>query len=663
MENKIKHLREILHQHNHDYYILSKPKISDIEFDKLMQELQILEQKNPDFFDENSPTQRVGRDINKEFKQVKHQYNMLSLSNTYSKEELIDFDKRVKKILDKEVYEYVCELKFDGTAISLIYENGELKQAITRGDGKNGDDITSNVRTIKSIPLVLKGKDYPSKFEIRGEIFMTHEIFEQLNKTRENPFANPRNASSGSLKMQNSAKLAKRPLDSYFYHLLGENLPSNLHFENLELAKTWGLKIPNFTKKAKNIDEIFDFINYWNEERKNLNFDIDGIVIKVNDLKQQKFLGSTSKFPRWAISYKFQAERLTTQLLSVDYQVGRTGAITPVANLKPVLLSGTTVKRASLHNEEIMKNLDIKINDYVFIEKGGEIIPKIIAVDTDFRAENKDLIKDIQFIKECPICKTPLVKEENEAKYYCPNEYHCLPQIQGKIEHFVSRKAMNIEMGEATISLFLKENIIKNSSDLFELDAEKIENLEGFGKKSAENLKKSVENTKKISFEKVLFALGIRFVGETVAKKLALHFKNIENLKNANLEELISVEDIGERIAKSVIAYFKEDFNLNIIEKLKSHQLQMAIIEKDTLLESEKLKGLKIIISGVFAKYTRDEIKNLITINGGKNVSSISKKTDYLLAGVKVGESKLKKVKKLNIKIISEDDFIKMLNL
>ncbi len=664
MKKYIENLRKKLHKANFDYYVNNKSEISDFEFDNLMKELIELEKKHTDFYDENSPSMRIGSDINKDFKQIKHNNKMFSLGNTYSKEELIDFDNRIKKLLHEENYEYVCELKFDGTAISLIYENGNLKQAITRGDGNYGDDVTENVRTIKTIPMVLDGNDFPEKFEIRGEIMMTHKVFHKLNKERaeinKSVFANPRNAASGSLKMRNSYKLSLRRLNCFLYDVRGENLPSKFHFENIQMAKKWNFKTSKNTKIAKNINEVFNFIEYWDKERENLNFDIDGIVIKLNSIEQQENLGFTSKVPRWAISYKFKAERISTILLSIDYQVGRTGAITPVANLKSVLLAGTIVKRASLHNANIMKNLDVKINDRVFVEKGGEIIPKIIAVDFEYRQKNLDKIKDANYIENCPECKTPLIRKDGEAKHYCPNKYSCTPQIKAKIEHFVLRKAMNIRIGKSTINLLLKNNLIKNISDFYILKENDLIGLERFAEKSASNLIKSIEKSKKVIFEKVLYAIGIPYVGETVSKKLVYNFKNIENLQKASFEELISIEDIGERIAISLINFFNDEQNLLVINNLKNYGLNFKI--KEEMVNKEgKLSGKKIIISGTFENHSRSKLKSLIELNGGKNVTSISKNTSFLLAGTKIGPSKLKKVEKLNIPMVSEDEFINMI--
>ena len=650
-------LREEIEQHNYNYYVLSAPEISDFEFDRKLKELQDLEAKHPEFFDPNSPTQRVGSDINKNFTQVEHQYPMLSLANTYSEEEVRDFYDRVEKALN-EAFEIVCELKYDGASISLVYENGELVRAITRGDGAKGDDVTANSKTIRSIPLKLRGNDYPEKFEVRGEILMPWPVFDALNEEREKQeealFANPRNAASGTLKLQNSAVVAGRKLDSYLYYLLGENLPEDGHFENLQKAKSWGFKISDATRKYDTINGVFDFIKYWDVERKNLPVATDGIVLKVNSIRQQKNLGFTSKVPRWAIAYKFQAEKALTKLLSVSFQVGRTGAVTPVANLEPVQLSGTVVKRASLHNADIIKSLDLHYNDMVYVEKGGEIIPKIVEVDKNSRF----LVGDtVQFIKNCPECGTPLIRYEGEAAYYCPNETGCEPQIKGKIEHFVSRKAMDIHAGAETIEHFYNAGLIRNTADLYTVKIESIMNLERWGEKSARNYMESLRRSKNVAFERVLFALGIRFVGETVAKRLAYAFQNIDTLAHAGLEELTAVDEIGERIAQSVIRYFSDENNLELIRKLQDAGLQFEIDEKILSEKTTKLANLSFVISGTFSKHSRDEYKALIEKNGGKNLGSVSAKTDYILAGENMGPAKLEKAQKLGIKIINEDDF------
>ena len=657
----INKLRTELAYHNHKYYVLAQPEISDYDYDMKMKELQKLEAEFPEFHDPNSPSVRVGSDRNEEFVQVKHKYDMLSLSNTYNEEELRDFDKRVQKLLN-EPTSYVCELKFDGSAIGITYANGEFVRGVTRGDGEYGDDVSANVRTIKSIPLKLTGEEFPTEFEIRGEIFMPHKVFEKINRQKigagEAPMANPRNAAAGTLKMQNSAMVSKRGLDCYLYYMLGENLPSDSHFENLQSAKKWGFKISDATKKAENIDEVLKFIEYWEQERSNLPYDIDGIVIKVDSLALQKQLGFTSKSPRWAISYKFKAERVATKLLSVDYQVGRTGAITPVANLEAVFLAGSTVKRASLHNADQIELLGLKINDLVYVEKGGEIIPKIVGVEESQRDETA---KDIVYITECPECGTELIREEGEAKHYCLNEFGCPPQIKGKIQHFISRKAMDIDgLGEETIDLLYKENLIENIADLYELKQEQLLPLERMGEKSADNIIRGIEASKNVPFEKVLYALGIRFVGETVAKKLAAAFVNIDKLANATYEELVDVEEIGGKIAESVIKFFQSELGLDLLTKLKSAGLKFET--EDTGEEkTDKLDGKTFVISGVFEKYSRDELKDLISNNGGKNTGSISKKTDFLLAGDKMGPAKLEKAQKLGLKIISEEAFLEMI--
>ncbi len=661
-KSRIEQLRKLLNQHNYNYYVLAQPQISDFEYDNLLSELIDLENQNPEFYDSNSPSQRVGNDISKDFQQVIHKYPMLSLGNTYSKEEVSDFESRIKKTLPDTEVEYICELKYDGVAIGLTYQNGILSQAVTRGDGVQGDDVTNNVKTIKSIPLKLNEGNYPDKFEIRGEILFPHEGFLKLNKERENEgeplFANPRNAAAGTLKIQKSSIVAKRPLDCYLYFLLGENLPFDSHYENLLATKKWGFKVPEHIKKCKNIDEIFEFINYWDAERKNLPFDIDGVVIKVNSHKQQKDLGFTAKSPRWAIAYKFQAEQAKTKLLSIDYQIGRTGAITPVANLEPILLAGTTVKRASLHNSDQINLLDIRVNDFVFVEKGGEIIPKIVGVDKTLRTAES---KAVEYIKKCPECGTELIRDEGEAKHYCPNDTACPPQIKGRIEHFISRKAMNINAAEATVEALVDKGLIHDVGDLYFLTKEDILSLNRFAEKSANNLIESIENSKDIPFHRVLFALGIRYVGETVAKTIASELKSIENIKNSSIEELTEIHEIGERIAASIIDYFKNEFNLKIIDKLKISGVQLELIEDVNLQFENKLKSQTFVISGTFEKNSRDELKELIIKYGGKNTGSISAKTDYLLAGENIGPSKLEKVKKLNIPIISEDDFLKMI--
>lgn len=661
IKDQIESLRRELELHNYNYYVLSAPTISDFDFDTRLRELHELETAHPEFFDPNSPTQRVGSDIASGFEQVAHVYSMLSLGNTYSEGEVQDFYERVRKGLNED-FELVCELKYDGTSISLTYENGVLVRAVTRGDGEKGDDVTANVKTIRSIPLRLQG-NYPDKFEIRGEILMPWAVFDELNREREAQeeqlFANPRNAASGTLKLQNSAVVASRKLDAYFYYLLGENLSSDQHYGNLQAAHSWGFKISDATRVCQNLQEVADFINYWDIERKNLPVATDGIVIKVNSLNQQKNLGFTAKSPRWAIAYKFQAEKAVTRLNSVSYQVGRTGAVTPVANLDPVQLSGTTVKRASLHNADIIEALDLHIADMVFVEKGGEIIPKITAVDFDARL----LVGDkVQFIKTCPECGAALVRYEGEAAHYCPNENACPPQIKGKMEHFVSRKAMNIDgLGSETISLLFENKLLSNIADIYELKVPDLARLERLGNKSALNIKTSSENSKQIPFERVIFALGIRFVGETVAKKLAYAFKNIETLETATYEELIAVDEIGDRIAQSVLRYFADSRNVEMLTRLKSYGLQMSLSEEKLQAAGDALQGLSIVISGTFAHHSRDEYKAMIEQHGGKNVGSVSSKTSFILAGDNMGPEKLKKAENLGVKLVNETEFLAML--
>jgi len=661
-KRRIEQLKELLHHHNYQYYVLAKPEISDFEYDSLLKELIDLEEKHPELHDPNSPSQRVGNDINKEFEQVKHKYPMLSLSNTYSKEEVSDFETRIKKTLPDSEIEYVCELKYDGVAIGLNYKKGLLSRAITRGDGVQGDDVTNNVKTINTIPLIIDHNTIPEEFEIRGEILFPHDGFLKLNKERkeneETPFANPRNAAAGTLKIQKSSIVAKRPLDCFLYSMLGENSPHTSHYENLMEAKKWGFNVPDHITKCKSIDEIFDYINYWDTERKKLPFDIDGVVIKVNSYKQQRDLGFTAKSPRWAIAYKFQAEQAKTKLTSIDYQVGRTGAITPVANLEPVLLAGTTVKRASLHNSDQIELLDVRINDYVFVEKGGEIIPKIVGVDKDLRTLDS---KAVDYVKECPECGTELIRVEGEAKHYCPNDTGCPPQIKGRIEHFISRRAMNIGAAEATVDTLVDKGLIKDIGDLYFLSKEDILSLERFAEKSANNLLVSINKSKEVPFPRVLYALGIRYVGETVAKTIAAEMKSIEKIKNASTDELIEIHEIGGRIASSIVDYFKNNDNLKIIDKLRKAGVQLELSEELNQQVENKLNGQTFVISGTFEKHSRNELKELIVKFGGKNTGSISSKTNYLLAGENIGPSKLDKVKKLNIPVISENDFIQMI--
>lgn len=663
VKEKIDQLRADLHRHNYNYYVLNAPEISDKEFDARMRELQDLEKEHPEYQDDNSPTMRVGSDLNKNFTQVAHKYPMLSLGNTYSESEVTDFYDRVKKALNED-FEICCELKYDGTSISLTYENGKLVRAVTRGDGEKGDDVTDNVKTIRTIPLVLHGS-YPELFEIRGEILMPWEVFEELNRekeAREEPlFANPRNAASGTLKLQNSAIVASRKLDAYLYYLLGEELPCDGHYENLQAAAGWGFKTSEHMKKAHSLEEVFEYIRYWDTERKNLPVATDGIVLKVNSMRQQKNLGFTAKSPRWAIAYKFQAERALTRLNKVTYQVGRTGAVTPVANLDPVQLSGTIVKRASLHNADIIEGLDLHIGDMVYVEKGGEIIPKITGVDKD--ARSMLIGEKVKFITHCPECGSKLIRYEGEAAHYCPNETSCPPQIKGKIEHFISRKAMNIDgLGPETVDMFYRLGLIKNTADLYQLTADDIKNLDRMGEKSAENIIKGIEASKEVPFERVLFALGIRFVGETVAKKIAKSFNDIDELENANLEKLINIDEIGEKIAQSILTYFANPLNRELIERLKSTGLQLYRREEDLSGYTDKLAGQSIVISGVFTHHSRDEYKELIEKNGGKNVGSISAKTSFILAGENMGPAKLEKAHKLGIKLMSEDEFLTLIS-
>lgn len=663
IKERIEELRAELHRHNYNYYVLNAPEISDKQFDDMMRELQDLEKEHPEYQDENSPTMRVGSDINKNFTQVAHKYPMLSLRNTYSESEVAEFYERVKKALNED-FEICCELKYDGTSISLTYEDGKLIRAVTRGDGEKGDDVTDNVKTIRCIPLVLHG-NYPPSFEIRGEILMPWVVFEELNRekeAREEPlFANPRNAASGTLKLQNSAIVASRKLDSYLYYLLGENLPCDGHYENLQTAAQWGFKISEHMKKAHTLQEVMDYINYWDTERKNLPVATDGIVLKVNSLRQQKNLGYTAKSPRWAIAYKFQAERALTRLNKVTYQVGRTGAITPVANLDPVQLSGTIVKRASLHNADIIEGLDLHIGDMVYVEKGGEIIPKITGVDKE--ARTMLIGEKVKFITRCPECGSQLIRYEGEAAHYCPNETACPPQIKGKIEHFISRRAMNIDgLGPETVDMFYRKGLIANAADLYTLTADDIKDLERMGEKSADNIIKGIASSKEVPFERVLFALGIRFVGETVAKKIAKSFANIEELEQADMATLTNIDEIGEKIAQSIVSYFANASNRQLVERLKEAGLQFSRSEEDLSEYTDKLSGQSIVISGVFQHHSRDEYKALIEKNGGKNSGSISSKTSFILAGDNMGPAKLEKAQKLGIKIMNEDEFLKLIS-
>lgn len=656
-KERIKLLRQELAEYNHAYYVLDTPNISDLEFDELLKELEELESRYPESYDVNSPTQRVGGSLIDSFITIPHKYRMLSLGNTYSEEDLQNFDSRLHKLTDQE-FEYVCELKYDGVSISLTYEHGELVQALTRGDGTQGDDVTANVRTIKSIPLKLKG-DYPEIFEIRGEIFLPITGLEKLNKERKEQglesYSNTRNTASSTLKLLDTNEVAKRPLDCYFFYMLGENLPTNKHYENLQKAKEWGFKIPNEIERNTSITKVLSFINKWEKDRHNLPYDIDGIVIKVNDLDMQKEMGFTSKIPRWAISYKFKAEQVSTHLNKITYQVGRTGAITPVANLEPVKLAGTVVKRASLHNADQIARLDVREGDIVYIEKGGEIIPKIVRAETKNR---KFFSYPTRFIRNCPECNTELIRRNGDVKHYCPNFKYCFPQIVGRFEHFISRKAMNIDgLGVETIELLVKENLISDVADLYSLKKEQILPLERIAEKSANNLISGIKLSKNIPFERVLFGLGIRFVGEAVAKILSKHFKNIDTLITANVEALISVNEIGEKIAESVFEYFSDQENLELIQKLKTSKLQFISIAEQTSL-SKTLEGVNIVISGIFKKHSRSELKKMIEEHGGKNVSSISKNTTFVLSGESMGPRKKQKAEEMNIPLINEEEFL-----
>ncbi len=665
IKEQIESIVKELNEHNYSYYVLAQPTLSDFEYDKKLEELAKLEKEYPEYLDPESPTIKVGGYITKEFETFKHKWPMLSLGNTYNEQDLKDFDERVRKVIGND-FEYVCELKFDGLSISLSYENGKLMRAITRGDGTQGDDVTNNVKTIRSIPKTIKTSGYPESFDIRGEVFMHRAAFERLNNERiennEIAFANPRNFASGTLKMQDSTVVAKRPLDCFLYFLYTEKPSYKTHWESLEAVKNWGFHVCEHTKLCKNIDNVLGFIHYWEEQRFGLSYDIDGIVIKVNNLSQQQELGFTAKSPRWAISYKYKAQEVETILEKVSYQVGRTGAVTPVANLRPVLLAGTTVKRATLHNSNEIKRLDLHLGDTVLVEKGGEIIPKIIAVNTSKR--NNSALRVI-YPEVCPECKTLLIRKEGEAVHYCPNDEECPPQIVGKIQHFIGRKAMNIDgLGDETIEVFYKRGFIVHISDLYTLCKKEdlLKQIDRFGQKSISNMLEGIEKSKQMPFEKVLFGLGIRYVGETVAKKLAAYFKNIDSLMNASFEELVTVEEIGERIAESLIEYFKDHKHKEQIEQLRSHGLQFESVQKTIDLESNKLEGQSFIISGVFENYSRDELKDIIEANSGKIVSSISAKLNFLVAGDNMGPAKLEKATKLQIPIISDDDLIKMLH-
>ncbi len=661
-EQEIQRLSELIEKHNYNYYALSQPSISDYEFDKLLEQLIKLEKEFPELVKSDSPSQRVGGYITKEFKQVKHRYPMLSLANTYSEEELNDFDERVRKVVGDEV-EYVCELKYDGVAISLTYKNGMLHQAITRGDGTQGDDITTNAKTIRSIPLKLQGQDYPQEFEMRGEVYIPLKVFERINKEREDagdePFANPRNSASGTLKMQDSAEVARRKLDSTLYYILGEHIPFQTHFDSIQGTKKWGFKVSEHAELVKNMKGVHEFIIKWDKKRHDLPFDIDGIVIKVNSFRHQQMLGLTAKSPRWAVAFKYQAERAATTLNSISFQVGRTGVVTPVANLKPVLLAGTIVKRATLHNADNIKKLDLRIGDTVWVEKGGEIIPKITEVDLSKR---KNDAVPVEFPTHCPECNTILIRRDGEAQHICPNELNCPPQIKGKIEHFIGRRAMNIEsMGNETIDLFYQAGLLHSIADLYDLTVEKIIPLERMAEKSATNIIEGIEASKNVPFEKVLFALGIRHIGETSAKKLAYHFKSLDALEKATTEELLNVSDIGEVVANSIQEFFNDSLNKKIIERLREKHLKFALGSDEMALFSNILEGKSFVVSGVFSKFSRDELVSLIEKNGGKHVGSISSKTSYIIAGENMGPAKADKAKKLGIPIITENEFIKMI--
>ena len=661
IQTKIQQLREELNQHNHNYYVLDKPTISDFEFDQLLKELQALEQKYPAFYDENSPSQRVGGSITKNFNTIVHEQRMYSLDNSYSADELLDWENRIQKLLGNVDLEYTCELKYDGASISITYENGKLQKAVTRGDGFQGDEVTANIKTIRSIPLQLKG-NYPPIFTIRGEIILPFAGFEKMNQELieigETPYANPRNTASGSLKLQDSAEVAKRPLDCLLYTIVGNQLPFSTQFEGLEAARKWGFKVPTQSVLAKNLQEVFDFIAYWDLHRHDLPYETDGVVIKVNRLQYQDELGYTAKSPRWAMAYKFKSEQVATRLNSIVYQVGRTGAITPVANLEPVQLAGTVVKRASLHNADQIEKLDIRVGDTVFVEKGGEIIPKIIAV-----AERGSETEPTQYITHCPECQTKLERKEGEANHYCPNFYGCPPQIIGRIQHYISRKAMDIEgLGGETVALLYKNGLLHTYADLYDLKIEQILPLERMAQKSAENLINGIEKSKEVPFERVLYAIGIRYVGETVAKKLAKHYKNIDAIANASLMDLILVDEIGDKIAQSVVEFFENQENLVLMERLKVVGVQLAVDESKSTVVSSILEGKIIVVSGVFEKFSRDELKKAIEDNGGKVGSSISSKTDFVLAGENMGPAKLEKATQLGVKIISENEFVQLLN-
>ena len=661
-KERIVQLRKELHEHNYKYYVLNNPDISDFEFDTLMRELQELEARHPDMADPNSPSQRVGSDLNSEFTQVVHKYPMLSLANTYNQQDVRDWYESVRRGLGNEDFEVCCEMKYDGLSISLTYVDGRLVRGVTRGDGVRGDDVTANVKTIRCIPLVLPGKGYPHEFEIRGEILMPWKVFERLNAEREAAeeplFANPRNAASGTLKSQNSRLVASRQLDSYLYYLLGEELPSDGHYENLQAAASWGFKISQGMKKVKSLDDIYAYIDYWDKERKNLPVATDGIVLKVNSLRQQRQLGFTAKSPRWAIAYKFKAERALTRLTSVSYQVGRTGAVTPVANMEPVQLAGTTVRRATLNNEDFIRSFDLHVGDYVYVEKGGEIIPKIVGVETSRRTADA---QPITFITHCPECGAELVRYEGEAAHYCPNDTACPPQIKGRIEHFIARRAMNIDsLGPETVDEYYRRGLIHNIADLYNI---RVDDISAGGSKirSARKIVSAIEESKKVPFERVVFALGIRFVGETSARIVARHFRDIDSLMGASLQQLLEIEGVGEVMAGSIMGYFRNEANRDIVERLRSYGLQMQIEVDGSEGTSDALAGKSIVISGVFRHHSRDEYKALIERNGGKNVGSISGKTSFILAGDNMGPAKLQKAEKLGVAIVDEDTFLKMI--
>jgi DNA ligase (NAD+) len=661
IQQKIEGLRDELRQHNYNYYILDNPTISDYDFDIKLKELQSLEEAHPEFYDANSPTLRVGGEVTKNFNTIVHEHRMYSLDNSYSKDDLLDWEKRIKKMVDGAI-NYTCELKYDGASISLTYENGSLLRAVTRGDGTQGDEVTANIKTIKSVPLQLKG-DFPQKFDIRGEIILPFEGFIKMNQERleagEELYRNPRNTASGSLKLQDSAEVAKRPLECLLYSIKGNNLDFDTQYQSLEKARQMGFKVPDAAKIATSVDAIFEFVEYWDVHRHDLPYETDGVVIKVNNLQQQEELGYTAKAPRWAMAYKFKAEQVFTILKEIKYQVGRTGAITPVANLEPVELAGTIVKRASLHNADQIEKLDIRVNDVVFVEKGGEIIPKIIAVDLAKRPLDS---VPTQYIKQCPECLTLLERLEGEAKHFCPNYNGCHPQIVGRIQHYISRKAMDIEgLGGETVALLVKEGLITNYADLYALTKDQVLPLERMAEKSVENLLKVIEASKQIPFERVLFAIGIRFVGETVAKKLAKHYKSIDDIKKASVEDLEKVDEIGVKIAESVVAFFASEVNVEAINSLKNYGVQLEVSAEKLANQTNKLEGKSFVVSGVFTQVSRTELKKLIEDNGGKNVSAISAKTDFVVAGDKMGPSKKEKAEKLNIPLISEANFLKML--